>query len=60
MHIREVRPDDASDWAWRRAELRSEDHEREIEAFFAGSRDACETVYVVDRGDELASDCDIA
>ncbi len=50
MHIREVEPDDASEWAWRRAELWSEDHEREIAAFFAGSRDACEAAYVVDRG----------
>ena len=50
MHIREVAPGDATEWAWRRAELWSEDHEREIAEFFAGSRAACEMVYVIDRG----------
>ena len=51
MHIREVAPVDATEWAWRRAELWSEDHERAIAKFFAGSRAACEMVYVIDRGD---------
>ena len=51
MHIREVAPDDAAEWAWRRAELWSGDHEREIAEFLAGSRAACEMVYVIDRGE---------